>query len=62
MVFFLGPGVREDPLLKTAEASAALAALGYSQSEIGVALRGVDVENLPVEQIVKQALRAMISK
>lgn len=47
---------------KTAEASGALAALGYSQSEIGVALRGIDVENLPVEQIVRQALRAMISK
>ena len=47
---------------KTAEASGALVALGYSQSEIGVALRGIDVENLPVEQIVRQALRAMITK
>lgn len=47
---------------KTSEASQALTALGYSQSEIGVALRGIDVENLPVEQIVRLALRAMISK
>ena len=47
---------------KTHEASAALAALGYSQSEIGMALRGIDVENLPVEQIVRQALRAMIAQ
>lgn len=47
---------------KTSEASQALAALGYSQSEIGAALRGIDVENLPVEQIVRLALRAMISQ
>ncbi len=47
---------------KTAEASAALATLGYSQSEIGLALRGLDVEHLPVEEIVRLALRAMISK
>ncbi len=47
---------------KPAEASAALAALGYSQSEIGQALKGVDVEQLPVEEIVRQALRAMVMK
>lgn len=47
---------------KTAEATAALAALGYSQSEIGQALKGVDVEQLPVEEIVRQALRAMVMK
>lgn len=47
---------------KTTEASAALAALGYSQSEIGQALKGVDVEQLPVEEIVRQALRAMVMK
>jgi Holliday junction DNA helicase RuvA len=47
---------------KTAEASAALATLGYSQSEIGLALKGLDVEHLPVEEIVRLALRAMISK
>ena len=45
---------------KAAEASAALAALGYSQSEIGVALKGIDVENLPVEEIVRRGLRAMV--
>ena len=47
---------------KTAEATAALATLGYSGAEIGTALRGIDVEHLPVEEIVRQALRAMISK
>lgn len=45
---------------KVAEATAALASLGYSHSEIGVALKGVDTESLPVEEIVRQALRAMV--
>jgi len=45
---------------RAAEASAALAALGYSQSEIGTALRGVDVEHLSVEDIVRACLRAMV--
>ena len=47
---------------KTAEATAALASLGYSQAEIGAALKGIDVEALRVEEIVRQALRAMVSK
>lgn len=45
---------------KVAEASAALASLGYSQSEIGVALKGLDVEHLSVEEIVRSGLRAMV--
>lgn len=45
---------------KAAEASAALAALGYSQSEIGLALKGVDVEALSVEEIIRAGLRAMV--
>lgn len=45
---------------KAAEASAALAALGYSQSEIGLALKGVDVETLSVEEIIRAGLRAMV--
>ena len=51
----LGPGG------KVAEASAALAALGYSQAEIGASLRGVDTESLSVEAIVRQCLRAMVT-
>lgn len=47
---------------KTAEATEALAALGFRPSEIGLALRGIDVESLPVEEIVRLALRAMHSK
>ena len=45
---------------KASEASAALAALGYSQSEIGAALKGVDVETLSVEEIIRAGLRAMV--
>ena len=47
---------------KSAEATAALASLGYSTAEIGAALKGIDVENLPLEEIVRQALRAMVMK
>lgn len=47
---------------KTAEVSAALASLGYSQSEIGQALKGVDVEHLSLEEIVRSALRAMVKQ
>ncbi len=45
---------------KVSEASAALASLGYSQSEIGLALKGLDVEHLTVEEIVRNGLRAMV--
>ena len=38
---------------KSAEATAALASLGYSQGEIGAALKGVDAEHLSVEEIVR---------
>ncbi len=47
---------------KVAEATAALASLGYSQSEIGMALKGIDVEKLSVEDIVRSGLRAMVMK
>lgn len=45
---------------KTAEATAALASLGYSQQEIAAALKGVDVSAMRVEEIVRHALRAMV--
>ena len=45
---------------KASEASAALASLGYSQSEISTALKGVDVEHMSLEDIVRYALRAMV--
>jgi Holliday junction DNA helicase RuvA len=47
---------------KLAEATAALASLGYSQAEISAALKGMDAEKLTVEELVRQSLRAMVIK
>lgn len=47
---------------KTAEATAALASLGYSSAEIAHALKNIDVEKLSLEDIVRSALRAMVMK
>lgn len=44
---------------KAAEASAALAVLGYGSQDIAAALRGIDMEALPLEEIIRQALRKM---
>ena len=56
----VGPSVTIIPQNKLSEASAALAVLGYSQAEINVALKGVDVEGQPLEQIVRLALKNMV--
>ena len=45
---------------KAAEASAALAVLGYGSQEITAALRGIDVEKLSLEEIIRQALKQML--
>lgn len=45
---------------KTSEALSALMVLGYSQQEVAVALKDVDVDALPLEEIVRQALRKMV--
>ena len=45
---------------KTGEASAALAVLGYGSQDIAAALRGIDMENLPLEEIIRQALKKMV--
>ena len=37
-----------------------MAVLGYSQSEIGVALKGIDVDALSLEDVIKQALKKMV--
>ncbi len=55
-----GTGVTVIPQNKSSEAAAALAVLGYSPSEVAVALKGVDVESLPLEEIVRQALKKMV--
>lgn len=44
---------------KASEAISALAVLGYSQAEAAMALKGLDTENLPLEELVRQALKRM---
>lgn len=55
-----GTGMTVIPQNKASEAAAALAVLGYSQAEVGAALKGIDIENLPLEEIVRQSLRKMV--
>ena len=45
---------------KATEAAAALAVLGYSTQEVQMALKGVDVENLSLEEIIRQSLKKMV--
>ena len=45
---------------KMSDAAAALAVLGYSNAEIGAALKNIDVENTPLEQVIKLALKNMM--
>ncbi len=45
---------------KAVEAAQALAVLGYSQSDVSAALKGLDAEALPLEELVRQALRRMV--
>ena len=59
---YKGSGVTIIPENKPSEAAAALAVLGYSQGEIGVALKGIDMEALPLEDIIKQALKKMVKQ
>ena len=53
-------GITVIPENKASEAAAALAVLGYSQSEVAVALKGIDLDALPLEDIIKQALKKMV--
>ena len=45
---------------KAKEAGAALAVLGYSGSEVASALKGIDIDALPLEEIIRQALKRMV--
>lgn len=45
---------------KAEEAGAALAVLGYSGSEVAAALKGIDIDTLPLEEIIRQALKRMV--
>ncbi|MDY5612615.1 Holliday junction branch migration protein RuvA [Dysosmobacter sp.] len=57
-----GKGAPAAPLFasKATEAAQALAVLGYSSQEVQMALKGVDVENLPLEEIIRQSLKKMV--
>jgi Holliday junction DNA helicase RuvA len=55
-----GIGVTLIPENKGSEAAAALAVLGYSQAEINVALKGIELDSLTPEEIIKQALKKMM--
>ena len=45
---------------KAGEAAAALAVLGYGSQEIAAALKGIDMDALPLEEIIRQALKKMV--
>lgn len=45
---------------KATEAAAALAVLGYSSADVAVAMKGVDIKNLPLEEIIRQSLKKMV--
>ena len=34
--------------------------LGYSGSEVAAALKGIDIDTLPLEEIIRQALKRMV--
>ena len=57
-----GKGAPAAPVFtsKATEAAQALAVLGYSSQEAAAALKGIDVENLPLEEIIRQSLRKMV--
>ena len=55
-----GTGVTVLPENKSSEAAAALAVLGYGNAEIATALKGLDVDQLSLEDIIRQALRKMV--
>ncbi len=45
---------------KATDAAQALAVLGYTSAEVAQALKGVDVESLPLEEIIRQGLKKMV--
>ena len=54
------PGIVAGEKPKAVEAAAALAVLGYTQQDIAVAMKGVDVETLSLEEIIRQCLKKMV--
>ena len=50
----------DSPGAKQQDAAAALAVLGYSQGEISAAMRGIDVEDFSVEEIIREVLKLSV--
>ena len=57
---YSGTGITLVPENKASEASAALAVLGYGPAEINEALKGIPVDDLSLEAIIKLALKKMV--
>lgn len=55
-----GTGITLIPENKVNEAAAALAVLGYGAEEIAKSLKGIAVDELSLEEVIKQALRSMV--
>ena len=57
-----GKGISAAPVFsnKATEAAQALAVLGYSSQEVSAALKGIDVEKLSLEDIIRQSLKKMV--
>jgi Holliday junction DNA helicase RuvA len=55
-----GKGTTVIPQNKLSEATAALAVLGYSSAEIQTAFQGIAMEELTLEEIIRQALKKMV--
>ncbi len=55
-----GTGITVIPQDKVSEATAALAVLGYQPGEIAAALKGIDLDGLTLEEIIRQALKKMV--
>lgn len=56
----VGFGVTIIPQNKANEAAAALAVLGYGSEEISLSLKGLEIDKLPLEEVIRQALRKMV--
>lgn len=57
---YSGTGITLIPENKANEAAAALAVLGYSTEEISHALKGVSLDEHPLEEVIRLALRKMV--
>ena len=57
---YQAPREAGQPVSNQRDAAAALAVLGYSQSEISAAMRSVDTETLTVEEIIREVLKKSV--